>query len=77
MAQSKGKGGSESHKANSGSKRELIEPHSGDKRYIRRDAHGHFTESQDDVGRSLASDRRQHAKTESKSGEGDRGDRKR
>jgi hypothetical protein len=77
MAQSKGKGGSGSHKASSSAKRELIEPHPGDKRYIRRDAHGHFTDSQDDVGRSLAADRRQHAKTESKRGEGDRGDRKR
>jgi hypothetical protein len=38
-----------------------IEPHKGDKRYIRR-KHGKFTKSQDDVGRSLATDRRQHAK---------------
>jgi hypothetical protein len=30
----------------------------------------------DDVGHSLAADRRQHAKHESKSGHGDRGDRK-
>jgi len=59
------------------SKRELIEPHEGDKRYVRRDENGRFTESQDDVGRSLAADRRQHAKTESKPGQGDRGDRKR
>ena len=58
------------------SKRELIEPHKGDKRYVRRDGQGQFKES-DDVGRSLAQDRRQHAATESKPGEGDRGDRKR
>jgi hypothetical protein len=58
------------------SKRELIEPHPGDKRYVRRDAQGRFKES-DDVGRSLAQDRRQHAKTVSKHGEGDKGDRKR
>jgi hypothetical protein len=58
------------------SKRELIEPHEGDKRYVRRDENGRFTDSQDDVGRSLAADQRQHAKTESKSGQGDRGDRK-
>ena len=58
------------------SKRELIEPHPGDKRYVRRDEQGQFKES-DDVGRSLAQDRRQHAKNESKPGEGDRGDRKR
>jgi hypothetical protein len=57
------------------SKRELIEPNPGDKRYIRRDEEGKFTESQDDVGRSLAADRRQHAKTRSKPGQGDKGDR--
>jgi hypothetical protein len=57
-------------------KRELIEPHKGDKRFVRRDAQGRFSEV-DDVGRSLAQDRRQHAKTVSKPGYGDRGDRKR
>lgn len=57
-------------------KRELIEPHKGDKRYVRRDAQGRFSEVED-VGRSLAQDRRQHAKTTSKPGYGDRGDRKR
>ncbi len=56
-------------------KRELIEPR-GDKRFVRRDEHGRFTES-DDVGRSLSRDRKQHAKSTSKSGYGDRGDRKR
>jgi len=56
-------------------KRELIEPHDGDKRYARRDDHGRFSEDQTDVGRSLAADRRQHAKTPAKPGEGDRGDR--
>jgi hypothetical protein len=57
------------------SKRELIEPNPGDKRYIRRDEQGRFTDSQDDVGRSLAADRRQHAKTKAKPGQGDKGDR--
>jgi hypothetical protein len=57
------------------SKRELIEPHPGDKRYVRRDEQGQFKES-DDVGRSLSQDRRQHARRESKPGQGDRGDRK-
>lgn len=57
------------------SKRELIEPTPGDKRYVRRDAQGRFKEVVD-VGRSLAADRRQHAKTVSKPGEGDKGDRK-
>ncbi len=57
-------------------KRELIEPHEGDKRFIRRDDEGKFTEDQVDVGRSLAQDQKQHAKTESKKGQGDHGDRK-
>jgi hypothetical protein len=56
--------------------RELIEPNEGDKRYVRRDEQGKFTDEQDDVGRSLAQDQRQDAKTESKPGQGDRGDRK-
>jgi hypothetical protein len=56
--------------------RTVIEPHKGDKRYVRRKK-GKFTKSQDDVGRSLTSDRRQHAKAQVKSGEGDRGDRRR
>jgi len=55
--------------------RELIEPHKGDKRYVRRDAKGQFKES-DDVGRSLAADLRKKAKTVAKKGDGDRGDRK-
>ena len=57
-------------------KRELIEPHKGDKRYVRRDESGRFSEVED-VGRSLTQDRKRHAKTESKPGYGDRGDRKR
>lgn len=57
------------------SKRELIEPNKGDKRYVRRDDHGRFTD-QVDVGKSLAADQRQHATHESKPGEGDRGDRR-
>ena len=55
-------------------KRELIAP-KGDKRYVRRDPKGQFNES-DDVGRSLAADRRKKAKTIAKSGQGDKGDRK-
>jgi hypothetical protein len=54
-------------------KRELIEPN-GDKRYVRRDAEGKFTES-DDVGRSLSQDQRRDAKTTSEHGHGDKGDR--
>ena len=55
-------------------KRELINT-GRDKRYVRRDEKGRFVSS-DDVGRSLSADRRQHAKTVSKKGQGDRGDRK-
>lgn len=55
------------------SKRELIEPTPGDKRYVRRDENGQFKE-QVDVGRSLAADQRQKSKTVSKPGQGDRGD---
>ncbi|WP_309091928.1 hypothetical protein [Phenylobacterium sp.] len=56
------------------SQRELIDTGT-DKRYVRRDEKGRFKES-DDVGRSLAADRRQTAKTAAKKGQGDRGDRK-
>jgi hypothetical protein len=55
-------------------KRELLDTGT-DKRYIRRDDQGRFTEDQVDVGKSLAADRRQKAKTVAKPGEGDRGDR--
>ena len=58
-----------------GSKRELIDTGT-EKRYVRRDEKGRFDEVVD-VGRSLAADRRQHAATLSKPGQGDRGDRKR
>ena len=57
------------------SKRERIAPN-GDVRFVRRDEQGRFKES-DDAGRSLAQDRRQHAKHTSEPGQGDRGDRKR
>ena len=54
-------------------KRELIEPN-GDKRLVRRDENGRITES-DDLGKSLAQDVKKKAKTKSKPGQGDRGDR--
>jgi hypothetical protein len=54
--------------------RELIDTGT-DKRYVRRDERGRFKES-DDVGRSLAADRRQKAEHESRKGQGDRGDRR-
>jgi hypothetical protein len=56
-------------------KRELIEPSKGDKRYVRRDEQGRFTDSQDDVSRSLSQDQKRDAKTKAKKGQGDRGDR--
>ena len=56
--------------------RQLIEPHKGDKSYVRRKK-GRFTRSQVNVGRSLAADRRSKAKRTVKKGEGDRGDVKR
>jgi hypothetical protein len=54
-------------------KRELINTAS-DKRYVRRGMSGRFKES-DDVGRSLAKDRRRKAKTKARRGQGDREDR--
>jgi hypothetical protein len=55
-------------------KRELIDT-GKDKRYVRRDAAGRFNEV-DDQGRSLSQDRRRKAKTATKAGQGDKGDRK-
>lgn len=57
------------------SKRELIEPTKGDKRYVRRDEDGRFSE-QVDLGKSLAADQRVKAKAKAKPGQGDRGDRR-
>lgn len=56
--------------------RQLIEPHKGDKRYVRRKK-GKLTTKQVKVGRSLAADRRSKSKTVVKKGEGDRGDQRR
>ena len=55
-------------------KRELINTGT-DKRFVRRTKSGKFSES-DDVGKSLAADRRTKARTKAKSGQGDKGDRK-
>lgn len=57
------------------SKRELIDTGT-DKQYVRRNAKGQFTES-DDVGKSLSQDVRKKAKATVKAGQGDRGDQKR
>jgi hypothetical protein len=54
-------------------KRELIDTGT-DKRYVRRNERGTSFVESDDVGRSLAADRRQRAKTKVKPGFGDKGD---
>ena len=74
-AGSRGGGSGGGSKRRGSAKRELINTGT-DKRYVRRNAAGQIKES-DDVGRSLSSDRRRSAKTASKPGQGDRGDRKR
>lgn len=56
-------------------KRELIDTGT-DKRYVRRSTKGTFKEV-DDVGKSLAADRRRKATTVAKRGQGDKGDRRR
>ena len=58
-------------------KRELIEPHPGDKRYARRSKAGQFTTDQTAMGRSLAADRKKKAKTVVPKGQGDKDDRSR
>jgi hypothetical protein len=58
------------------SKRTLIEPHKGDRRYVRRNKKSQFKDVVD-VGRSLAADRKRTAKTKVAEGQGDRGDVKR
>jgi hypothetical protein len=65
-----------STKTKTGSKRELIEPRAGDKRYVRRKADGTFGKTVD-VGISLSVDKRTEAKTKVPKGQGDRGDTKR
>ncbi|HZI59759.1 MAG TPA: hypothetical protein VFD62_03550 [Pyrinomonadaceae bacterium] len=56
------------------SHRELIDT-GNDKRFVRRDEKGEF-EKVVDVGRSIANDTKQHAKTKVPPGQGDRGDTK-
>lgn len=55
------------------SKRTVMEPHKGDRRYVRRNRKGQF-KTEVKVGRSLAADRRRKAKTKVSKGQGDRGD---
>jgi hypothetical protein len=53
------------------SKRTIIEPHKGDRRYVRRSKTGQF-KKEVAVGSSLAADRRRKAKTTAAKGQGDR-----
>ena len=57
-------------------KRELIEPNKGDKRFVRRKSDGTFGKTVD-VGKSLSADSRTKAKKKVPKGQGDRGDAKR
>ena len=57
-------------------KRELINTGTN-KLYVRRNKRGTSFKEVEDVGRSLAQDRRRKAKTTAKRGQGDRGDRRR
>lgn len=60
-------------RASKTSKRTVVEPHKGDRSYIRRNKQGQIKKKVK-VGRSLAADRRSQAKTKVKKGQGDRGD---
>lgn len=60
----------------SAAKRELIDTGTN-KLYVRRNARGTSFKEVDDVGRSLAADRRRKAKTVARRGQGDKGDRRR
>ena len=51
------------------SKRTVIQPHKGDRRYLRRNKAGEFKKGVK-VGRSLAADRRRKAKTKVAKGQG-------
>ena len=55
-------------------KREIIEPHEGDRRYVRRDDRGRVTDDQVDVGRPLSQDNNQQAKRSVPSRRGDKDD---
>lgn len=68
MAKSIRKGGGKKDRG----KRTLIAPNK-DKRYVKRDENGQFSES-DDQGKSLSQDVKKSAKKKIKPGYGDRGD---
>jgi len=54
-------------------KREVVTPHAGDRRFVRRDAQGRFKDVVD-AGKSVARDRLTDAKRVVKPGQGDKGD---
>ena len=58
------------------SRRTVIAPKKGDRRFVRRNKKGEF-KKQVAIGKSLAADRKRSAKTKVKKGQGDRGDVKR
>jgi hypothetical protein len=64
--------GTSTRRKKKSSNREVIDTGT-DKRFVRRAKEGQFKES-DDVGRSLAQDRRKTAKKKVRSGPGDRGE---
>ena len=66
-------GAKKSTTAGKTSKRTVIEPRKGDRRYVRRNKKGEF-KKEVNVGRSLAADRRRKSKTRVPKGEGDRGE---
>jgi len=55
------------------SRRTVLKPRKGDRRYLRRNKRGEF-KKEVNVGRSLSVDRGRAAKTKVKKGQGDRGD---
>jgi len=63
-------------KTKSASRREVIEPHKGDKRFVRRKAGGKSGKIVN-VGKSLSANTRRKAKKKVPNGQGDRGDTKR
>jgi hypothetical protein len=56
--------------------RDVVQPNKGDKRHIPRDDNGHFTDSQFNVGKSVAADNGSKNKTVLPKDQGDRGDQK-
>jgi hypothetical protein len=73
MAAKKSSKAMKTTRARKTSKRTVLEPKKGDRRYVRRNKKGEF-KKEVSVGRSLAADRKRTAKTKVKKGQGDRGD---